>query len=90
MSERLGRLPVTTVGADADGDGKVERLRACGSRSFSIRRADGSPVHDSGNLIERVIAKNVRAFTSARWKVMQRPCRTIFTAPRRRPGRHHP
>jgi hypothetical protein len=43
MSERLGRLPVTTVGADSDGDGKVERLRSCGGRSFSIRRTDGSP-----------------------------------------------
>ncbi|MCQ8205467.1 alkaline phosphatase, partial [Vibrio parahaemolyticus] len=38
--ERLGRLQVTTVGADPDGDGKVERLRAFGGRSFSIRRAD--------------------------------------------------
>jgi len=43
MSERLGRLPVTTVGADSDGDGKVEHLRACGGRPFSIRRTDGSP-----------------------------------------------
>jgi hypothetical protein len=56
--ERLGRLQVTTVGADRDGDGKVERLRSFGGRSFSIRRADGSLVFDSGDLLERVTARD--------------------------------
>ena len=63
--ERLGRLQVTTVGADPDGDGKVERLRSFGGRSFSIRRADGSLVYDSGDLIERVISRN-RIYAPAR------------------------
>jgi 2',3'-cyclic-nucleotide 2'-phosphodiesterase/3'-nucleotidase/5'-nucleotidase len=56
--ERLGRLVVSTVAADLDGDGDVDRLRTLGGRSFSIRRADGSLVHDSGDLIERYTAQD--------------------------------
>ena len=69
--ERLGRLQVTTIGADRDGDGKVERLRSFGGRSFSIRRADGSLVYDSGDLIERVIARDA----------VYAPARNLFNTP---------
>jgi hypothetical protein len=53
---RLGRLQVSTVGADADGDGDVDRLQAFGGRSFSIWRDDGTLVHDSGDALERLTA----------------------------------
>jgi hypothetical protein len=56
QDDKLGRLVVSTVDADRDGDGDVERLRTFGGRSFSIRRTDGSLVHDSGDLIERITA----------------------------------
>lgn len=53
----LGRLTVSTVGADPDGDGDVDRLRAFGSRSFSIWRAnDLRQVYDSGDELERITA----------------------------------
>jgi hypothetical protein len=56
--EQLGRLMVSTVRADIDGDGDVDRIRTLGGRSFSIRRTDGSLVYDSGDLIERYTARD--------------------------------
>jgi hypothetical protein len=54
----LGRLQVSRIGADADGDGDIDRLLAFGARSFSIRRADGGLVHDSGDALERITARD--------------------------------
>ncbi len=55
---QLGRLNVTTALGDTDGDGDFDALYSFGSRSFSIRRADGSLVWDSGDFFERHIAQN--------------------------------
>ena len=45
--DALGRLEVSTVGADPDNDGDVDRLFSFGARSFSIWRLD-----DNGGLVE--------------------------------------
>jgi hypothetical protein len=58
LDDNLGRLIVTTVNADRDGDGDVDQLWTFGGRSFSIRRADGGLIYDSGDLIERITAND--------------------------------
>jgi len=55
---QVGRLNVTTARGDTDGDGDFDELYSFGGRSFSIRRADGSLVWDSGDFFERYIAQN--------------------------------
>jgi hypothetical protein len=56
--ERLGRLRVSTVGADEDGDGDIDALYAFGGRSISVWSPDGGePLWDSGSEIETAIAK---------------------------------
>lgn len=50
----LGRLTVSTAGADTDGDGDVDVLNVFGARSFSIFRADGSLLFDSGSQFETI------------------------------------
>lgn len=52
----LGRLRVTDTLGD-DGDGTFEHLYAFGTRSFSIRDADGALVFDSGDEFERRLAE---------------------------------
>jgi 2',3'-cyclic-nucleotide 2'-phosphodiesterase/3'-nucleotidase/5'-nucleotidase len=52
---QLGRLNVSTASGDVDGDGDFDVLYAFGARSFSIRRADGSLVFDSGDQLEQLI-----------------------------------
>ncbi len=53
---QLGRLTVTSVGADSDGDGDSDRLLAFGARSFSIWNSSGDQVWDSGDDLERITA----------------------------------
>jgi hypothetical protein len=53
----LGRLTVTKVDGDTDGDGDYDRLYAYGARSFSIWDAQGKLVFDSGDAIEREVAR---------------------------------
>jgi hypothetical protein len=55
-NDRLGRLQVSPVDADTDGDGDVDRLQAFGGRSFSIWREDGALIFDSGDVLERLTA----------------------------------
>jgi hypothetical protein len=55
--ENIGRLRVTTAGADTDGDGDVDRLRSFGGRSFSIWTAQGQLIHDSGRDFERILGR---------------------------------
>lgn len=61
----LGRLTVSNVALDLDGDGDADRLQALGARSFTIwaRGADGSltPVYDSGDDFEQITARVVPA-----------------------------
>jgi len=52
----LGRLTVSSVGADTDGDGDVDVLYSIGGRSLSIRMANGQLVWDSGDQIEQLTA----------------------------------
>ncbi|RBP52801.1 choice-of-anchor I family protein [Arenicella xantha] len=54
---RLGRLKVSTVNADTDGDNRVDTLYAFGTRSFSIWTADGEQVYDSGSEFADVSAR---------------------------------
>jgi hypothetical protein len=54
--ENLGRLHVSTISSDSNGDGLVDRIAAFGGRSFSIWDTVGHLVFDSGDAIERIIA----------------------------------
>jgi len=56
LTNNLGRLNVSTVGGDPDGDGDFDFLFATGGRSFTIRTADGQVVFDSGDQFEQVTA----------------------------------
>ena len=55
--ENLGRLKTTTTTGDADGDGQHETIINYGARSFSIWRADGQLVFDSGSDFEQYTAE---------------------------------
>jgi len=49
---QIGRLEVSTVDGDIDGDGDFDQLFSYGGRSFSIRDANGNLVFDSGTTTE--------------------------------------
>jgi predicted extracellular nuclease/2',3'-cyclic-nucleotide 2'-phosphodiesterase (5'-nucleotidase family) len=53
----LGRLTVSTIDGDTDGDGDFDALFVFGSRSFSIFDAAGNLVFDSGDDFEQMIAQ---------------------------------
>jgi DNA-binding beta-propeller fold protein YncE len=55
----LGRLRVSAVDGDLDGDGAVDRIFSYGGRSFAIWTGEGELVFDSGDDLERVIAEAV-------------------------------
>ena len=55
-TNNLGRLTVSRVDGDTDGDGDYDELYSYGARSFSIRRATGDLVYDSGDELENVTA----------------------------------
>lgn len=52
----LGRLTVSTIDGDTDGDGDYDQLYAYGGRSFTIWDSAGNLVFDSGDQIERIVA----------------------------------
>jgi hypothetical protein len=55
----LGKLEISSVSGDTDGDGDHDALYAFGARSFSIwDTADLSVVFDSGDQMERTIAES--------------------------------
>jgi 2',3'-cyclic-nucleotide 2'-phosphodiesterase / 3'-nucleotidase / 5'-nucleotidase len=54
--ENLGRLRVTGVEGDVDGDGDFDRLYALGTRSFAIWDTKGRLVFDSGDAFELLTA----------------------------------
>jgi len=56
--ENLGRLKVSTVGADINGDGRADKLYSFGTRSFSIWNTQGQQVFDSSSQFERITARN--------------------------------
>lgn len=53
----LGRLRVTNVLGDTDGDGDYDQIYAFGGRSFSIRDEKGNLIFDSGDDFEKITAK---------------------------------
>lgn len=54
----LGRLQISSVDGDLDGDGDIDRVFMYGARSFSIWDAEtGTMVFDSGSDFERVTAE---------------------------------
>src|SRR5919106_1548393 len=56
LEANLGRLVVTNATGNTDNDNEFEKIFVPGARSFSIRRADGSLVFDSGDQFEQKIA----------------------------------
>jgi 2',3'-cyclic-nucleotide 2'-phosphodiesterase / 3'-nucleotidase / 5'-nucleotidase len=60
--ENLGRLRVTRVEGDSDGDGDYDRLFTLGTRSFAVWTTTGQLIADSGDEFERVTAAAVPAF----------------------------
>ncbi|MDO4263831.1 MAG: choice-of-anchor I family protein, partial [Deinococcus sp.] len=52
----LGRLTVSRVDADTDGDGDADRLVAFGGRSLSVWNTQGTLVGDTADLFERTVA----------------------------------
>jgi Choice-of-anchor I domain len=63
--ENLGRLQVSAVDGDTNGDGRYEQLYAFGGRSFGIWTGDGKLVFDSGSQFERIIAAAIPQFFNA-------------------------
>ena len=57
--EQLGRLEVSTIDGDIDGDGDYDQLVSYGGRSFSIRDANGNIIFDSGDDFAQITAEQV-------------------------------
>ena len=55
-TNNLGRLSVSSVDGDLDGDGDLDEIYSYGGRSFSIRDAAGNLIFDSGDQLERLTA----------------------------------
>ncbi len=58
----LGRLNISNIDGDVDGDGDFDALFSYGSRSFTIYDANGNVVFDSGDSFEQIIATNYPDF----------------------------
>ncbi|MGB3616208.1 MAG: choice-of-anchor I family protein, partial [Elainellaceae cyanobacterium] len=56
LEENLGRLEVSIVDGDTDGDGDLDQLFALGGRSFAILDASGNRVFESGSALEDLTA----------------------------------
>lgn len=57
LEENLGRLNVSSIDGDLDGDGDYDKLFTYGGRSFSIWDSKGKQVFDSGDTIEKLTAQ---------------------------------
>lgn len=55
---KLGRLQVSTIGADSDNNGSVDKLMSFGTRSFSIWDSDGLSIYDSGSQFAKLTARD--------------------------------
>jgi hypothetical protein len=55
----LGRLRVSRVDGDLDGDGALDEVFAYGGRSFAIWSDAGELIFDSGDELERIVAEAV-------------------------------
>lgn len=54
--DNIGRLKLTIVTGDTDGDGDIDQIHSFGARSFSIWNSAGEIVYDSGSDFERITA----------------------------------
>ena len=55
-NDQLGRLKISVLDGDTDGDGDIDQLVTFGARSFSIFDANGQLVFDSGSDFEAITA----------------------------------
>ncbi|MEO0805960.1 MAG: esterase-like activity of phytase family protein [Cyanobacteria bacterium J06643_4] len=55
--EALGRLTISSIDGDTDGDGDLDQIVSYGGRSFSVLDANGNIVFDSGDQIARITAE---------------------------------
>ncbi|MAU40707.1 MAG: alkaline phosphatase [Kordiimonas sp.] len=60
--EALGKIRVSTIDGDTDGDGDIDLAHVYGGRSFSIYDEDGKQVFDSGDDFERITARALGQF----------------------------
>ncbi|MGJ3245070.1 MAG: choice-of-anchor I family protein [Elainellaceae cyanobacterium] len=63
--ENLGRLTISSIDGDTDGDGDLDQLFAYGTRSFSIFNSQGELVYDSGDDFEQITADLLPDFFNA-------------------------
>ncbi len=56
QNANLGRLNATIASGDLDNDGDFDEIHVFGSRSFTIRDANGTIVWDSGDQLEQITA----------------------------------
>ena len=57
QEDNLGRLEVSIVDGDTDGDGDLDQIFALGGRSFAILDAQGNRVFESGSALEEITAE---------------------------------
>lgn len=65
QDRNLGRLQVSAVDGDDNGDGRLEHLYAFGGRSFGIWTPQGKLIFDSHGQFERVIARAIPRYFNA-------------------------
>ncbi|MEO1123799.1 MAG: esterase-like activity of phytase family protein [Cyanobacteria bacterium J06639_16] len=63
--EELGRLTISSVDGDLDGDGDLDQLISYSARSFSIWDENGNQVFDSGDQIAQITAALTPEFFNA-------------------------
>jgi len=54
--ENLGRLVISSLDGDTDGDGDIDRFVSYGGRSFSVLDSQGNLIFDSGDQIAQITA----------------------------------
>lgn len=62
LDGKLGRLQVSAVDGDVDGDGDFDAVYAYGGRSFAVWTTGAARVGDSGGAFERILKRAVPAF----------------------------
>lgn len=55
--EELGRLAISSIDGDTDGDGDIDQLVGYGGRSFSVLNSAGEIIFDSGDQIAQITAE---------------------------------
>ncbi len=63
--ENLGRLTISSIDGDTDGDGDLDKIVAYGGRSFSVLDSAGNMIFDSGDQLEQITAQRSPDFFNA-------------------------